>query len=60
FNSALETLFRGLDEPAKARIHGCLDISAGAVLLASATALLIGAIIFLNRLYLLAEAVRAG
>src|ERR1700733_15398993 len=38
FNSAIETLFRGLDPESKARIHHCLDISAGAVLAASLTA----------------------
>src|SRR5712692_7373872 len=35
FNSALETLFRGLDDATKARVWPCLDIAAGAVLLAS-------------------------
>src|SRR5438477_591689 len=34
FNSAVETLFRGLDEPTKARGWPALDIAAGAVLLA--------------------------
>lgn len=52
-NSALETLFHGLDEPTKARIHGCLDISAGAVLMASIAASLIGTLIFLHRLWLI-------
>ncbi len=50
FNSALETLFHGLDATTKERIHGCLDIAAGAVLMASATALVIGTIVFLGRL----------
>src|SRR5215475_9955446 len=49
FNSALETLFRGLDAATKERIHGCLDIAAGAVLLASITAAVIGAVVFLRR-----------
>jgi diacylglycerol kinase len=49
FNSAFVTLFRGLDEASRARWHGCLEISAGAVLVASATALLVGATIFLHR-----------
>lgn len=53
FNSALETLFHGLDHFTKARIQGCLDIAAGAVLLASGTAMAIGSIIFLRRLALL-------
>jgi diacylglycerol kinase len=46
FNSAIETLFRGLDEGTRSRWNGSLDIAAGAVLVASITALLIGAIIF--------------
>ncbi len=46
FNSALETLFRGLDAETKQRIHGCLDIAAGAVLMASLTAVVIGVIVF--------------
>src|SRR5690349_15768169 len=35
FNSAIETLFRGQDEPTRARTWPALDIAAGAVLLAS-------------------------
>ncbi len=50
FNSAIETLFHGLDSATKARIHGCLDIAAGAVLFASFTAILVGGIVFLHRL----------
>jgi diacylglycerol kinase len=50
FNTALETLFRGLDERVRNRCYRCLDISAGAVFLASVTAVLVGAIIFLRRL----------
>ena len=53
FNSAIETLFRGLDEPTKARVWPCLDIAAGAVLLASVTAAVIGTAIFLRQLDLL-------
>jgi diacylglycerol kinase len=49
-NSAIETLFRGLDEGTKRRVWPCLDIAAGAVLLASIVAVLIGAIIFLPKL----------
>ncbi len=49
-NSAIETLLRGLDEESKARSWPCLDIAAGAVLLASITASVIGSIIFLSRL----------
>ncbi len=50
FNSAIETLFHGLDAATKARTKGALDIAAGAVLLASGTALVIGVIIFLPRM----------
>lgn len=50
FNSALETLFRGLDEATRSRCWPALDVSAGAVLLASATASLIGALVFLARI----------
>jgi len=50
FNSAIETLFRDLDEQTKAKAWPALDIAAGAVLLASLTASIIGLIIFVNRL----------
>jgi diacylglycerol kinase len=50
FNSAVETLFRGLDEATKQRVWPCLDIAAGAVLLASGVAVVIGSLIFINRL----------
>jgi len=50
FNSAIETLFHGLDAESKARIKGCLDIAAGAVLIASITAAMIGSLIFGHRL----------
>jgi diacylglycerol kinase len=50
FNSAVETLFRGLDEATKARCWKCLDIAAGAVLLASMVAALVGTLIFAQRL----------
>lgn len=49
FNSAVETLFRGLDEVTRSRRNACLDIAAGAVLVASVTALTVGAIIFVSR-----------
>jgi diacylglycerol kinase len=55
FNSAIETLFRGLDEKAKARCHHALDISAGAVLLASIIAAVVGCIVFIHRLGQLLE-----
>lgn len=50
FNSAIETLFHGLDAESKGRIRGCLDIAAGAVLVASLTAAVVGTIVFGNRL----------
>jgi diacylglycerol kinase len=50
FNSALETLFRGLDETTKQRVWPSLDIAAGAVLLASIVAIVIGAVIFAPKL----------
>jgi diacylglycerol kinase len=50
FNSALETLFHGLDDASKARIKGCLDIAAGAVLLASLTAAVVGGLIVAHRI----------
>jgi diacylglycerol kinase len=52
-NSAVETVYHGLDESTKSRVRPCLDIAAGAVLLASFTAVLIGAIVFLYRISLL-------
>jgi diacylglycerol kinase len=52
-NSAIETLFHGLDERTKARVSATLDIAAGAVLLASITAVVIGCIVFLHRLAVL-------
>jgi diacylglycerol kinase len=50
FNSAIETIFRGLDEATKERTWPALDIAAGAVLLASLTAAIIGVIVFVVRL----------
>jgi diacylglycerol kinase len=50
FNSAIETLFRGLDQELRNRIYPCLDIAAGAVLMASVTAAIVGLIVFINRL----------
>jgi diacylglycerol kinase len=46
-NSAIETLFHGLDPDTKLRVRPCLDISAGAVLVASVCALVIGGLVFL-------------
>jgi diacylglycerol kinase len=53
FNSAIETLFHGLDAESKGRIIGCLDIAAGAVLMASVTAAVVGSIVFVHRLKML-------
>jgi diacylglycerol kinase len=50
FNSAVETLFRGLEPETKERSWPALDIAAGAVLLASVAAAFIGGAIFLRRL----------
>jgi diacylglycerol kinase len=50
FNSAIETLFRGLDEGTKARSWPALDVAAGAVLFASFIAALIGGLVFLRHL----------
>jgi diacylglycerol kinase len=50
FSSALEALFRGLDGDSQERARPCLDIAAGAVLLAGITAGVIGSLIFLSRL----------
>ena len=46
FNSAMETLFHGLDSETQGRIHGCLDIAAGSVLVAGVTSAIIGTFIF--------------
>ncbi len=53
FNSALETLFHGLDAASQQRIEGCLDIAAGAVLVTSLTAAAVGMILFGHRLLLM-------
>jgi diacylglycerol kinase len=50
FNSCIETLFRGLDAEARDRARPCLDIAAGAVLLASLTASAVGLILFIAKL----------
>jgi diacylglycerol kinase len=50
FNSAIETLFRGLDEQTRERTWPCLDVAASAVLLASITASCVGSLIFLYQL----------
>ncbi len=50
FNSAVEILVRGLDEASRERVWPCLDIAAGAVLLASITAAIVGCLVFLRQL----------
>jgi diacylglycerol kinase len=50
FNSAIETLFRGLDEETRERAWPCLDIAAGAVLVACIAAAAVGSLVFLGRL----------
>lgn len=50
FNSAIETLFRELDEELRNRAWPALDVAAGAVLVASLTASVIGGIVFVSRL----------
>jgi diacylglycerol kinase len=49
FNSAIEILFRGLDEATRERAWPALDVAAGAVLMASITAAVIGAVVFLSK-----------
>jgi diacylglycerol kinase len=50
FNSAIETLFHGLDARTRQRGFRALDIAAGAVLMASLTAATIGTLIFVPKL----------
>lgn len=52
-NSSIETLFRGLEQDAQNRVYHCLDIAAGAVLIAGLTAAVVGGIIFGHKLLLL-------
>jgi diacylglycerol kinase len=49
-NSSIETLFRGLDEQTRERTWHCLDIAAGAVLMASISASIVGLVVFLSRM----------
>ena len=44
-------IIRGLDDHVKQRVWPALDIAAGAVLLASIVAAVIGTLVFLNRLF---------
>lgn len=45
-NTAVETLFRGFDAPTRDRVYPALDIAAGAVLVASLTAVAVGGAVF--------------
>jgi diacylglycerol kinase len=49
FNSAVETLFHGLPDETKEKNWRALDVAAGAVLLASLTASVLGMLIFVPR-----------
>jgi diacylglycerol kinase len=49
-NTAIETLFKGLPREAQDRVYVCLDMAAGAVLIAGTTSVVIGAIVFGRRL----------
>jgi diacylglycerol kinase len=53
FNSSIETLFRGLEAEARDRVYGCLDIAAGAVLVAGLTSAIIGTLIFGRKILIL-------
>jgi diacylglycerol kinase len=53
FNSAIETMFRGLEPEARDRVYSCLDIAAGAVLVAGLTSAAIGTVIFGRKLLIL-------
>lgn len=50
-NGALETMFHALDDAAKARVTGCLDLAAGGVLVSAATACIVGLIVFVPKLF---------
>jgi diacylglycerol kinase len=52
FNSSLEALFHAQDEAVKNRVTGVLDRAAGAVLLVSLAAAVIGVIVFVRRVIL--------
>jgi diacylglycerol kinase len=57
FNSAVETLFKGLDPAARDRVYHALDIAAGAVLVACLTAATVGGIVFGRKMLLIIGAV---
>jgi diacylglycerol kinase len=53
FNSSLETLFHAQDDAVKNRVSGVLDRAAGAVLLVSLAAAVIGLIVFGRRVWMM-------
>jgi diacylglycerol kinase len=53
FRSAIEAIYRGLDVPNQVRVRPALNIAAGALLMASTTAAIVGAIVCCNRLWAL-------
>jgi diacylglycerol kinase len=59
FNSSIEALFRGLEAEARDRVYGCLDIAAGAVLVAGLAAAVIGTIIFGRHILILCHVLAA-
>ena len=50
FNSAVETICRSFDESQRVRLRPALDIAAGAVLVASVSAAVVGTLVFLHSL----------
>jgi diacylglycerol kinase len=56
-NSSIETLFRGLEVESQNRVYPCLDIAAGAVLVAGLTSAVIGIVIFGRKLLILFHAI---
>jgi diacylglycerol kinase len=53
FHSAVEALYAGLDGEARGRCRACLDIAAGAVLLAGLTAAVVGGLVLAYQLAVL-------
>jgi len=49
-NTSIETLFKGLPAEERGRFYVCLDMAAGAVLIAGMTSAVIGAIVFGRRM----------
>ncbi|MDY3563598.1 diacylglycerol kinase [Gemmata sp. JC673] len=51
-NSSIELLFQGLEQEVRDRVSPCLETAAGAVLVATLTALAVGGVIFGRKLLL--------